>query len=78
MQVNTVEPKDLGGGLKSGMTLKEIDSILGLGIDWNAFGGLFKSYLPENQGLIEETMLNYGNYQFKFKKGLLIDWSKVK
>lgn len=69
---------DLGGGLNTGMTLKEIDSLWGLNIDWDAMGGLIKSYLPENSLLTDESTLNYSKYQFKFKKGYLIEWKIVK
>jgi sulfatase modifying factor 1 len=69
---------DLGGGLSTGMTLKEIDILFGLGIDWDSMGGIFKSYLPENSFLDAENTLTFSKYQFKFKKGYLIDWEVVK
>ena len=70
---------DLGGGLSTGMTLKEIDFLFGLEIDWNAMGGIFQSYLPENSSpLVSETTLNFSKYQFKFKEGHLIEWEVVK
>jgi formylglycine-generating enzyme required for sulfatase activity len=74
--------KDLGGGLKEGMTLRDIDRILGLGIDWNAFGGLMKSYLPENSKSLfsdqpVENTLSIKTFVFKFRGGLLVEWSKA-